>query len=130
MLLLSPFISKSDSSAVECSPRNPWIGGSNPGGNYTSFSASGRVNPFSSENCSFCTLRWAFTHLYLVGQLQTLTISKHTSKIHLVNTKTRQNHTLGNTTVETVFMEVPYLLLKEVFSMTSRFCRKQCSNVS
>ena len=28
---LRPFISKSDSSAVESSPRNPWIEGSNPG---------------------------------------------------------------------------------------------------
>ncbi len=45
------FISKSDSL-----PRNPWIEGSNPSGNYTSFSVSCRSNPFSSKNCSFCTL--------------------------------------------------------------------------
>ena len=43
-------------SAVESSPHNAWIGDSNPGGNYTSFSVSHRINSFSSENCSFCTL--------------------------------------------------------------------------
>ena len=52
-LLLCPFISKSDSSVVESSLRNPWIGGSNPGGKYTSFSVSRRMHPFSYENCSF-----------------------------------------------------------------------------
>ena len=36
--ILCPFISKSGSSVVDRSLRNPWIGGSNPGGNYTSFS--------------------------------------------------------------------------------------------
>ncbi len=36
-LLLCPFINKSDSSTVEGSSRNPWIGGSNPGGNYFPF---------------------------------------------------------------------------------------------
>ncbi len=56
MLDICPFISESDSSVVESSLRNPWIGGSNPGGNYTSFSVSRRMNPFTSENCSFCTL--------------------------------------------------------------------------
>ena len=39
-LLLCPFISKSDSSAVKSSPRNSWIEGSNPGRNYTSVSVS------------------------------------------------------------------------------------------
>ncbi len=56
-LILYPFISESDSSVVESSLRNPFIGGSNTGGNYTSFSVSRRMNPFSSENCSFCTLK-------------------------------------------------------------------------
>ncbi len=56
-LLLCPFISEPDSSMVESSLRNPWIGGSNPSRNYTSFSVSRRINPFSSENCSFCTLK-------------------------------------------------------------------------
>ncbi len=37
-LLLCPFISELDSSVVESSLRNPWIGGSNPGRNYTFFS--------------------------------------------------------------------------------------------
>ncbi len=46
---------------VESSLRNPWIGGSNPGGIYSSFSVSYRMNPFSSENCSFCTLKPIFT---------------------------------------------------------------------
>ena len=49
---------QSDSSVVESSLRNPWIGDSNPGGNYTSFSVSRTMNTFfSSENCSFCTLK-------------------------------------------------------------------------
>ncbi len=52
-----PVISKSNSLVVKWSPRNPWIKGLNPGGRYTSFSVSHRINPFSSENCSFCTLR-------------------------------------------------------------------------
>ena len=39
-LIVCPFISKSDTSAVWSSPRNLWIEGSNPGGNYTSFSVT------------------------------------------------------------------------------------------
>ncbi len=52
-LLFCAFITKSDSSAVESSTRNPWIGGSNPGGNYTYVLVSRRMNHFPS----FCTLR-------------------------------------------------------------------------
>ncbi len=37
-LFWCPFISKSSGSVVDRSFRNPWIGGSNPGGNNTSFS--------------------------------------------------------------------------------------------
>ncbi len=47
---------KSNSSVVESLPRKLWIGSSNPSGNYTLFSVSRRMNPFSSENCSLCTL--------------------------------------------------------------------------
>ena len=77
-----PFISKSDSStsnhiknqeflvtpninskSIESSPRYPWIEGSNPGGNYTSSSVSRKMNPFSSEKGSFCTLKQTITQI-------------------------------------------------------------------
>ncbi len=51
---------------IERSLCNPRIEGSNPSGNYTSFSVSRRMNPFSSENCSLCTLKIKhFIHCYL-----------------------------------------------------------------
>ncbi len=59
-LLLCSVVSKSDSSAVENSFRNPYIEGSNPGGNYTSFLVTRRMNPVSSENNSFWTLKVIF----------------------------------------------------------------------
>ncbi len=49
-------INQQVSLVVESLLRNPWIGGSNPGGNYISFSVSRRMNPFSSENVHFVPL--------------------------------------------------------------------------
>ncbi len=43
---LCPVVRKSNSSVENCLPCNPWIEGSNPGGNHTSFSESHRMNPF------------------------------------------------------------------------------------
>ncbi len=51
---------KSGSSVVKSLLRNPWIGGSNPGGNYTAFLVSRRMNHFSSENWSFFTLNQTY----------------------------------------------------------------------
>ncbi len=56
-LFLIPFKSKSDSSVVESSPHKPWIGGSNPGGNYTSFSVSRRLNPCLLKTVHFVPLK-------------------------------------------------------------------------
>ncbi len=70
------FISKSASSAVESSPRNTWIEGSNSSGNYTSFSVLRRVDHFSSKNWSFCTLkRFTFCRVFPVFGLLMCTTS-------------------------------------------------------
>ena len=54
---LCPFIHKSDSVAIESSPRgNSWVEGSNPGGNYASFSVSRRMNLFPLKTVHFVPL--------------------------------------------------------------------------
>ena len=71
-LLLCTFISKSASSVAESSPRNPWIGCPNPGGNYNSFSVSRRLDPFSSENCSFYILNTSLVSGFVSKILSTV----------------------------------------------------------
>ncbi len=75
VLDICPFISKSDRPAVKSSPHNPWIEGSNPAGKYTSFLVSRRLNPFSSENCSFCTLKSLYKTMKTIERRRLLTIN-------------------------------------------------------
>ena len=59
--------------AVKSSPRNPWIEGSNPGGNYTYSSVSRRINLFPPKTVLFVPLRGLSWRLHYCAWINKVT---------------------------------------------------------